>query len=96
MNDEGADEIYPELQAATRRVLQLLRDRAGTLPPLADRLRKLRAARKVTQEELARRLGVQQAAISKLESRGEAASLRKLQEKRFPGWFRTGDKRVGQ
>jgi DNA-binding Xre family transcriptional regulator len=76
----GADESYNELGTATRRVLWLLEHRSPTVPPLSLRLRELRAARRVTQEELARRLGVKQASISKFESRGESVTLRKLQE----------------
>jgi DNA-binding Xre family transcriptional regulator len=77
---EGADEIYRTRQSAARRILELLRSRSPTLQPLSHRLRQIRSTRLLTQEEIARRLGIQQAAVSKLESRGEAASVRTLQE----------------
>jgi HTH-type transcriptional regulator/antitoxin HipB len=77
---EGADETYPDLGSAVRRVLWLLEHRARTSSPLADQLRNIRARRHLTQEELARRLGVKQSSVSKMEGRGETVSLRKLQE----------------
>jgi HTH-type transcriptional regulator/antitoxin HipB len=77
---EGADEVYPDLSAAVRRVLWLLEHKTRTSPPLADQLRSLRLRRRLTQEELARRLGVKQSSVSKLEGRGEQIGLRKLQE----------------
>lgn len=77
---EGADEIYRTRQSTARRILELLESRSPTLPPLSHRLRQIRSSRRLTQEAIARRLGIQQAAVSKLESRGEAASVRTLQE----------------
>jgi predicted XRE-type DNA-binding protein len=77
---EGSDETYPELGAAARRVLWLLEHRSRTAPPLADQLRNIRVRRRLTQEEIAKRLGVKQSSVSKLESRGENIGLRKLQE----------------
>src|SRR5438105_4002441 len=76
---EGADEVYRTQRSAARRILELLENRSPTLPPLSHRLRQIRSTRCLTQEEIARRLGIQQAAVSKLESRGEAASVRTLQ-----------------
>jgi len=77
---EAADEVYPDLGPAVRRVLWLLEHRARTSPPLADQLRNIRLKRKLTQEELAERLGVKQPSVSRLEGRGETVSIRKLQE----------------
>jgi len=77
---EGADETYPDLNSVTRRVLWLLDHGVRTAPPLADQLRIIRGKRSLTQEELARRLGVKQSSVSKLEGRGDTVSLRKLQE----------------
>jgi DNA-binding Xre family transcriptional regulator len=77
---EGADETYPDLGPTVRRVLWLLDHRAPTMPALADQLRKIRVKRNLTQEDLAARMNVKQSSVSKLESRGETASIRKLQE----------------
>jgi DNA-binding XRE family transcriptional regulator len=77
---EGADETYPDLGSAARRVSWLLEHGGRTSPPLADQLRQMRTKRHLTQEELAKRLGVKQSSVSKLEGRGETASIRKLQE----------------
>jgi DNA-binding XRE family transcriptional regulator len=77
---EGVDETWPDLGSAQRRVLWLLEHRTPTAPPLADQLRRMRVKRHLTQEELARRLGVKQSSVSKLEGRGETVSIRKLQE----------------
>jgi DNA-binding Xre family transcriptional regulator len=77
---EGADEVYPELGAAARRVSWLLQHKTRTSPPLVDQLRKIRLKRRLTQQEIAKRLGVKQSSISRLEGRGENIGLRKLQE----------------
>jgi transcriptional regulator with XRE-family HTH domain len=47
---------------------------------VTDFLKHLRAKRGLTQKEIAKRLGVTQASLSELEARGEATSIRKLQE----------------
>lgn len=77
---EGSDEVYPTSQSVVERTIELLVTQSATLPPLSDRVRHLRSTCQLTQEEIARRLGTQQAAVSKLESRGEATSVRKFQE----------------
>lgn len=67
---EGPEETYDDVAAATERVLHLLRTQESTRLPRAVRLRELRAeVAHVTQETLADRLGIQQAAVSKLERR---------------------------
>jgi hypothetical protein len=38
---EGADEAYPDLSGAVRRVLWLLEHKSRTSPPLADQLRRI-------------------------------------------------------
>lgn len=67
---EGPEEVYDDVVATTERVLHLLRTLESTRLPRAVRLRELRAGvAGVTQETLAERLGIQQAAVSKLERR---------------------------
>ncbi|HYV36919.1 MAG TPA: XRE family transcriptional regulator [Gemmataceae bacterium] len=77
---EGADEVIRGVDSAVARVLWLLEHKAATCPPLPVQLRDLRSKRHLTQVEIAQRLGVMQSSVSKLESRGENISLRKLQE----------------
>lgn len=68
---EGPDEVYPDLGSISRRVVTLLLAKARTVPPKAVRLRELRAARRMSQVELAGRLRVKQAAVSKMENRSD-------------------------
>ena len=68
---EGPDEILPDLETVTRRVISLFLARSATRPPRAVRLRELRSARGLSQVELAKRLRINQAAVSKLEKRGD-------------------------
>jgi DNA-binding Xre family transcriptional regulator len=78
---EGPDELYPDLGTVmVRRVLWLMEHRTPTNPPLADQLRRIRVKRNLTQHDLADRLKVKQSSVSRLEGRGETASIRKLQE----------------
>lgn len=94
---EGPEEIYFEVEAATVRVLDLLRNRAQTDLLRGACLRDLRKdVARLTQEELATQLGIQQAAVSKLEQRTDTtvSTLRQVIEAmggkleiiaRFPG-----------
>lgn len=67
---EGPEEAYRDAKKATARALQLLRTRGRTHPPREVWLRDLREeVARMTQEEIARHLGVKQAAVSKMERR---------------------------
>lgn len=66
---EGADEVYQDEEAAYARVLSLLLSRTHTSPPESVRIAELRRQRGFSQESLALRLNVRQAAVSKLEHR---------------------------
>ncbi|MEE8517780.1 MAG: helix-turn-helix transcriptional regulator [Dehalococcoidia bacterium] len=66
---EGSDEVYPDVQATLERTTKLFLDRERTRPPERAALRELRGTRKMSQADLAERLNVRQAAISKLEAR---------------------------
>jgi len=68
---EGSDEVYPDIESASRRVITLLLARGRTRPPKAVRLRELRTERRMSQVELAERLRVKQAAVSKMENRSD-------------------------
>lgn len=68
---ERADEVYTDLESTFQRVCTLLRRRMKTVPPEAVRLRELREELGFSQEELARRLGIGQGAVSKIESRAD-------------------------
>jgi DNA-binding XRE family transcriptional regulator len=73
---ESPDERFPDLVAALPRIVTLLRNRGNTLPESRS-LAQLRCERGLSQVELAKRLQVQQSAISRLENRGNV-QLRKL------------------
>ena len=79
---EGPDEVFSDRDAAAARVIELLARGARTLPPPEVALRELRAVLGYTQEQLASRLGVQQAAVSRLERRPDItlSSLRRYVE----------------
>jgi DNA-binding XRE family transcriptional regulator len=68
---EGPDEIHSDLESVSQRVITLLLAKTRTVPPKAVRLRELRAARRMSQMELAERLRIKQAAVSKLENRSD-------------------------
>jgi DNA-binding Xre family transcriptional regulator len=77
---EGPDETIESREEATGRVLDLLRTKGHTTPPESVVLRELRGLVGVTQEKLADKLGVQQAAVSRLERRDDItlSSLRRF------------------
>jgi len=66
---EGPEEVYKDLSATAKRVIELLRERRNTRPPRPVLLRELRALTHLTQEQLAERLGVRQGAVSRMEQR---------------------------
>lgn len=68
---EGPDEVYGDVPAIMTRLVQILRGGQRTEPPRDVLLRQLRETRRISQEELANLLGVQQAAVSKLERRND-------------------------
>ena len=68
---EGHDEGYPDVDSAWRRVRTLLLSGGRTASPFSGALRKLREERNVSQAALAERLAIQQAAVSKIERRGD-------------------------
>jgi DNA-binding XRE family transcriptional regulator len=66
---EGADEVYRDFSDALPRVLHLIQNKLETVPSYPVRMKELREERGVSQAESAEWMGVQQAAVSKLESR---------------------------
>lgn len=69
---QGSDEIYPDVESASRRLYALLMGRERTQPPTEIALAKLRKVKSISQEDLAERLQVKQAAISRLENRPDS------------------------
>ena len=65
------DEIYANPKAAYDRVAQLILSGGRTEPPAAVRLAELRRFRKLSQAEVAGRAGIKQAAIARIEGRGD-------------------------
>ena len=69
---EGPDETHTEdVKAVVERVTTLLRDHERTRAPIGVLLRELRVGSGLTQGEVASRMGVKQAALSRIESRGD-------------------------
>jgi DNA-binding XRE family transcriptional regulator len=69
---EPADEHYGDFESALLRSVKLIMLRAETVAPYAVRIKELRQKLNLTQEEMAKRMGVNQAAVSKLEGRDDA------------------------
>lgn len=65
----GFDELYDDADEGFARIVDLARRRGETVPPMAVQLQRAREASGLTQDEVARALGVQQAAVSRLERR---------------------------
>ena len=74
------DEIHPNTKAAYDRVVQLILSGGRTEQPVAVRLAELRRLRKLSQAELAGRAGIKQAAVARIEGRGDIllSTLRKV------------------
>jgi hypothetical protein len=68
---EGADEVFDDLDNALPRVLNLLNCKRPTVPPQSVRLKDIREELGLSQEEVAKRLGKKQGAISRQESRSD-------------------------
>ncbi|MGB0680665.1 MAG: helix-turn-helix domain-containing protein [Polyangiales bacterium] len=66
---EGPEEVFAQPALALARVVALLNTDGSTTPPPAVAVRELRAIVGLTQGELAARMGVQQAAVSRFERR---------------------------
>jgi DNA-binding transcriptional regulator YiaG len=69
---EPADEHFEDFESALIRSVKLIKNRAATVPPYAVRIKELRQKLKLSQEEVASRMGVNQAAVSKLEGREDS------------------------
>lgn len=68
---EGADEVFDDLDNALPRVVQLLSSKRSTVPPQSVRLKDIREQLGLSQEEVGKRLGKKQGAISRQESRSD-------------------------
>ena len=77
---DGPDEIYADLRQLVRRVVHLFAHSERTAPMSEGALSELREQLRVPQAEVAKRLGITQAAVSKLERRSDMSiqSLRNL------------------
>lgn len=70
---EGADEFAPEAEDIVERVEELVRTKGRTTPQRVHLLQELREQRKVSQVDLASKLGVRQPTVSKIERREDVA-----------------------
>jgi DNA-binding XRE family transcriptional regulator len=68
---EGPDEVYDNEEEALERLIEILRDRVRTQAPTEIELKRLREARGISQEDLAKRLGIRQASVSKMERQSD-------------------------
>ncbi len=67
----GVDEVYGSAKATFDRVVHLVETGESTVPPTLVRLADLRQSRGLSQAELAERVGVKQANISRIEGRDD-------------------------
>ena len=67
----GPDEVYTDTKLAEERIDHLVETGESTVPPEAVRLAELRQSRGLSQAELAERVGVKQANISRIEGRDD-------------------------
>ncbi len=76
----GPDEVIADEQEAVTRLLELVQGGGRTTAHREISLKRLREIRRLTQEELANRLDVKQATVSKLEQRDEVlvSTLKKV------------------
>lgn len=77
---EGSDEVYDEPALAAARVITLLKSGGRTHSPRDLFLAELRESREITQEQLARAMGISQGAVSRAERREDVqlSTLRKF------------------
>ena len=64
---EGPHELYADPASTARRTAQLLREDSYTEPPTEAPIARVRHLRGMSQADLAKRMNIQQAAVSKLE-----------------------------
>lgn len=67
----GPDEVYPTAESVLERLEDVLERAQHTVPLRELSLKRLREMRRITQEELAHALQIQQASVSKVEGRGD-------------------------
>jgi len=67
----GHDEVYPDFDSAWKRLKSLFHSGARTRDPIASGLRAVRMEKHISQTNLARKLKIKQAALSKLERRDD-------------------------
>lgn len=70
---EGPDEFLEDAEAVAERIVELVRSRQPTVPQRVRLLQELREQRRVSQVELATKLGVRQPTVSKIERRDDVA-----------------------
>jgi DNA-binding XRE family transcriptional regulator len=70
---EGADEFFPEPAGVVERIAALIRCKQRTEPERVHLLQELREQRKISQLDLASKLGVKQPTVSKIERREDVA-----------------------